>query len=172
MFERGEFGPDSTALVYQSLLFWALALIPHCALEVVNRIFYAQKDTTTPLLGATLGLLIHAALAGALYQLLAAGGLALTNGIATAGEVLFLLVIAHRQLSGVEAGALLHTLGRTLLAAGLMGGAVLALSAALSGLSPLLLAATGGLLGVLVYIGAGLLLGVEEIRLLPQLVRR
>jgi hypothetical protein len=39
-------------------------------------------------------------------------------------------------------------------------------------LSPLFVAAGGGILGVVVYLGAGLLLGVEEIRLVPRLVGR
>ena len=172
MFERGEFGPDSTAAVYQSLQFWALALVGHCALEVVNRLFYAQKDTTTPLLGALVGMIINLALAVALYQVLDAGGLALSNGVAVTVEVLILLVIAHWRMAGVEVGPMLSTLARTLLAAGAMGAVMLIFTTLWPTLPPLFIALGGGVLGLIVYIVAGLLLGVEEIRMVPRLVGR
>lgn len=172
MFERGEFGPDSTAAVYQSLQFWALALVAHCALEVTNRLFYAQKDTTTPLLGALVGMLVNIGLAVLLYRVLDAGGLALSNGVAVTVEVLILLAIAHRRMAGVESSSLLNTLLRTLLAAGAMGGAILGFILLWPALPPLFIIAGGAMLGGMVYIAAGLLLGLEEIRLVPRLVGR
>lgn len=172
MFERGEFGPDSTAAVYQSLQFWALALVAHCALEVVNRLFYAQKDTTTPLVGAVIGMLVNGGLALLLYRVLDAGGLALSNAVAVTIEVLVLLAIANQRMAGVEVRPLLSTLARTTLAAGAMGAAILAFITFVPALSPLLVAAAGGILGVLVYIVAGLLLGLEELRAVPRLIRR
>ncbi|GAB4440643.1 MAG: murein biosynthesis integral membrane protein MurJ [Anaerolineae bacterium] len=172
LFERGEFGPDSTAAVYQALFFWAIALVAHSALEVVNRVFYAQKDTVTPLLSSVVSMVINLALALALYQPLRAGGLALSNGVAVSVEVLIMLVIAHRRLGGVQAGAMLNTLLRAGLASLVMGAAIFAFTTAAPGLHPALTAAIGGALGVAVYVGAGLLLGVQEIRWLPRLVGR
>jgi putative peptidoglycan lipid II flippase len=152
MFERGEFGPESSAAVYQSLQFWALALIAHSALEVVNRVFYAQKDTITPLLSSLASMVINLGLALALYRPLLAGGLALSNAVAVTVEVLIMLVIAHRRLGGVHAGSLFTTLGRTSLAAGLMAAVILAFTTLAPTLSPLFVAAGGGLLGGLVYL--------------------
>jgi putative peptidoglycan lipid II flippase len=149
-----------------------LALIAHCALEVVNRVFYAQKDTITPLLSSLVSMVINLLLALALYRSLLAGGLALSNGVAVTVEVLIMLVIAHRRLGGVYAGSILNTLIRTLLAAGAMGLVILAFTAFAPNLSPLLVAAIGGALGISVYLVTGLLLQVEEIRLIPRLVGR
>ncbi len=170
LFERGQFGPDSTAVVYQSLQFWALALVAHSALEVVNRLFYAQKDTTTPLVTAVVGMVVNLGLAVTLYRPLHAGGLALSNGVAVTVEVLLLLTIAHRRMAGVEAGSMLSTLVRALLAAGAMGTSVVAFTTLFPSLSPIFITVGGGALGLSVYLVAGLLLGVEEIRLLPRVV--
>ncbi len=172
MFERGEFDAQSTAAVYQSLQFWALALVGHSALEVVNRVFYAQKDTITPLLSSIVSMFINIGLAFVLYQLLLAGGLALSNAIAVTVEVLIMLVIAHRRLGGVEAGSIANTLIRSTLAALIMGASILLFINIIPDVSPLFIAAGGGMLGVVVYVGAGLLLKVEEIRWLPKLVGR
>jgi putative peptidoglycan lipid II flippase len=172
MFERGEFGPESTAAVYQSLQFWALALIAHSALEIVNRVFYAQKDTVTPLLSSVVGMVINLGLALLLYQSLQAGGLALSNAVAVTIEVLIMLVIANRRMAGVEAGSMVSTFIRTLLAAVIMGVAVLSFTSLLPTLSPILIIAGGGALGLGVYLLVGMLFGVEEIRLVPRLVGR
>ena len=117
-------------------------------------------------------MMINLGLAYTLYTSMQAGGLALSNGIAVTVEVLIMLVIAHRRMAGVEARSLLNTLGRTLLAARAMGVAVLAFIALLPGLSPIFVAAGGGILGVAVYVGIGLLLQVDEIRMIPRLVGR
>lgn len=176
MFERGEFGPDSTAAVYQSLQFWAIALVAHCIMEVVNRFFYAQKDTTTPLISSTLSMFLNLGLAVLLYRRLDAGGLALSNGLAVSLEILFLLAIAYRQVRPVSLAPLGNTLGRSLLAALVMGLAVglftFIISTQLPAVSPLILVSGGGLLGLLVYPLAGWLLGVDEIRWLPRLARQ
>lgn len=172
MFERGEFGPESTAAVYQALHFWALALVAHAALEVVNRLFYAQKDTTTPLVGAVVGMVVNLALATTLYRVLDAGGLALANGAAVTVEVLLLLMIAHWRLGSVEAASILSTLGRSLAAALTMGAAVLAFFAVLPSFHPAVGVLGGGLLGLVTYLAVGLLLGVQEIRLVPRLMGR
>lgn len=172
MFERGEFGPESTAAVYQTLQFWAVALVAHAALEVVNRLFYAQKDTITPLVGAVAGLGVNLGLALALYRALDAGGLALANGVAVTVEVLLLLVIAHWRLGGVEAASMISTLGRSLVAAVTMGAAVLAFFTLLPPFHPVVGVIGGGLLGLATYVAVGLLLGVREIRLVPRLVGR
>jgi peptidoglycan biosynthesis protein MviN/MurJ (putative lipid II flippase) len=117
-------------------------------------------------------MIINLVLALALYQSLGAGGLALSNGVAVTVEVLIMLVIAHQRMAGVEAGSILRTLLLTLLAAGVMGVAVITFVYSLPNPSPLLVAAGGGLVGVMVYLGAGLLLGLEEIRWMPRLVGR
>jgi putative peptidoglycan lipid II flippase len=170
MFERGEFGPDSTAAVYQSLQFWALALIAHSALEVVNRLFYAQKDTITPFLSSVVSMGVNLGVALAVYQTLRVGGLALSNGIAVTVEVLIMLVIAHWRMAGIEARSMINTLVRTLLAAGAMGLTIIVFTASLPTLQPIFVAIGGGALGLTVYMIAGLLLGVEEIYLASRLV--
>jgi putative peptidoglycan lipid II flippase len=173
MFERGEFGPDSTATVFWALQFWSLALIGHSLLEVVNRTFYAQKDTVTPLLTSLVSMGINLGLAWLLYQtILGVGGLALSNGVAVTVEVLIMLFIANRRLHGIEAKNIMNTLIRTLLAAGAMGLAVLSFIFFFGQIPPVLIIAVGGALGLTVYLGTGWLLRIEEIRLLPRLIGR
>jgi putative peptidoglycan lipid II flippase len=172
MFERGEFGPDSTEAVNRALQFWALALVGHSALEVVNRFFYAQKDAVTPLWGALVGMVINLTLAVGLYRPLDAGGLALANAVAVTVEVLILLIIANRRMGGIESGSMVNTLLRALLAATGMALGVWGFLNFAPDLPPLGAAVIGGGLGLLIYLIAGLALGLEEICWLPRLVGR
>lgn len=172
LFQRGEFDQAATLAVYGALRFWALALLGHAALEVVNRTFYAQKDTVTPLYAAAVAMVINLALALLLYRPLDAGGLALSNAVAVSGEVLLLLLIAHRRLAGVEAGRMAATLGRAILAAAVMSAAIFAFRLVLPQAGPLLYGFGGGLIGLAAYIAAGLLLRIEEFQLMPQLAWR
>ncbi len=171
MFERGEFGPDSTAAVSWALQFWALALIGHSLLEVVNRTFYAQKDTVTPLLTSLVSMGINLGLALLLYQtVLGVGGLALSNGVAVTVEVLIMLFIANRRLHGVEGRKIIDTLVRTVLAAGAMGLTVRAVTFMVGPDQPFITIIVGGTLGLAFYLGAAWLLRLEEIRMLPRLI--
>jgi putative peptidoglycan lipid II flippase len=171
LFERGEFGPDSTAAVYQSLAFWAVALVAHSALEVVNRVFYAQKDTITPLLSSVVSMFINLGLAILLVQPLRAGGLALSNGLAVTVEVLIMLVIAQRRLEGIQSRDLLNTFIRAMLASIAMGVVIVGFTAATPHMHPMIIVGIGGMLGIGTYMGIGLTLRLEEIHFLFQLLR-
>jgi putative peptidoglycan lipid II flippase len=172
LFQRGEFDAAATQAVYQALRFWALALVGHAALEIANRTFYAQKDTLTPLYTAMAAMIVNLILALLLYRPLNAGGLALANAVAVSIEVLLLLLVAHRRLAGVEAGRLAASLARSGLAALVMGAAILGFGRVLPQASPLLLGFGGGVVGLAAYVLAGLVLGIEEIRLVPHLTWR
>jgi putative peptidoglycan lipid II flippase len=123
----------------------------------------------TPLLIAAGSAGVNIVLGVLLMGPLGHGGLALANSLAVSAEVLTLLFILRRRLGGVEGRQTLNGLGRVLVATLLMGlviSGVLALGQR-AGAGALWMVAAGGMAGVLGYIGAGLLLGVQALRRLP-----
>jgi putative peptidoglycan lipid II flippase len=102
------------------------------------------------------------------------GGLALANSLAVSAEVVTLLLVLRTRLGGVDGRAMLNTLGKVLLMAGLMAVAVLAALAlgGRAGLGALPLLAAGVLVGGLVYIAAGLLLRLQALRWAFDALRR
>ncbi len=48
LYQRGEFGPESTAIVAWALLWYAAGLVGHSVVEIISRAFYALHDTKTP----------------------------------------------------------------------------------------------------------------------------
>jgi putative peptidoglycan lipid II flippase len=169
LYQRGAFDASATEAVYFALRFYALGLVGHTCLELAARAFFARKDTITPLLVATGSAAVNIGLAVLLMSPMGYGGLALANSLAVSAEVLVLLFILRRRLGGVEGRETLQALGRVALASLVMAGAVIGVLALQSqaGAGALGRVAAGGIAGVLAYIMAGLLLGVQPLQRLP-----
>jgi putative peptidoglycan lipid II flippase len=168
--QRGAFDAEATTRVVQALHFLALGLIGHSALEVVSRMFYAQRDMWTPFWAALLGLLVNLGVGWLLLTELSQGAIALGNSVGVCAQVLLLLGVARVRLGGFEDArttrSLLRTLGATALMTGLIGGAGWVLPSfgrLLDTVVRLVLGGGGYLLGAL-------LLNSEEISALPGLL--
>jgi len=169
-FQRGAFDAAATDRVAWALQFFALGLVTHSALEVVSRMFFAQRDMWTPLGAALAGLALNAGLGWALLPLLAHGGIALSNALGAGLQVAILLWVAQRRSGGIGARALGASLARTGLASALMGMAVFGFRALVPGAGLLGTSAGGLAVGAVTYLLAALLLGSEEVRELPDLL--
>lgn len=173
LFEGGEFTAQSTELVFYALQFYVVVLISQSMLEVVVRAFAAQQDTLTPLIVSffTTALNIGLAIWLSRPERLAHGGLALANGIAVGIESIVGLTILHIRWRGVDARRILVDAGKAALAAGAMAGAIVAFKLAFDP-GVLVTLVGGGAIGVGVYFGLALLLGIQEVRTLPLAVLR
>lgn len=166
LFERGEFTAESTELVYYALRFYALTMISLSMLDVVVRAFAAQEDTLTPLIVSFFTTALNVGLAFWLAGPFLHGGPPLANGIAVGIESLTGLVILHLRWGSVDARRILLDTGKAVIAAGGMAAAVIGVRLLLDP-APLLMLVLGGGLGVLVYFGLALLLGIQEVRTVP-----
>jgi putative peptidoglycan lipid II flippase len=174
LYQRGQFDAAATDAVYQALRFYALGLVGHACLEVAARAFFAQQDTITPLLIAAGSAALNIALGLILMGPLGHSGLALANSIAISLEVLVLLYILRRRWGGVEGRRMLTLFLRAALASAVMGAVVLGVLALgeSAGWSVLVLAAVGAAAGGAVYVGLGLLIGVDALRWPLHALRR
>jgi len=83
LFERGAFTRETTDAVAFALLFYAMGVFAFAAVKLAATVFYAQKDTKTPVIVATVALVSNVILNIILMQFLAHGGLALASSIAS-----------------------------------------------------------------------------------------
>lgn len=182
LLETGRFDQSAADATLLALQMFALGLVGQVTLEIVARLFYAQKNTLTPLYLATLAMVVNIALAYLLVIPMAQAGLALANSVAVTLEVLIGLWLLRRQLGGIGERELAGTLGRSGLAAAAMGVAIyvtlLLLPESIGGgiggsfVQGLIRAGIGGLVGGAVYLAAGLALGIDELRLGLGMVTR
>jgi putative peptidoglycan lipid II flippase len=176
LYQRGQFTAESTELVAWALLWYAVGLVGHSVVEVLARAFYALQDTRTPVTigAAAMGLNIgFSLLFTRLFTVLGwmpHGGLALANSLATALEMVGLLLLLRRRLSGISGKSIGDALWKAALGTLAMALVVWFVDNRLGSAGMALRAAAGMAGGALVYLGVLVLLRVGEIRSLSTAV--
>jgi putative peptidoglycan lipid II flippase len=177
LFRGGQFGAASADAVFAAMSGFAVGLVGYAAVEVAARGFFARRDTKTPLVVSVVGLVFMVVCSLALRGPLGHGGLALASSLGIVVEFALLLWLTDDTVGGLDKRRLFGTGWRAALAAAIMG-------AALSGwkvwwpysdsdLFCLAVFLSGGVvLGAVVYLAAGWILGMEEVRALGHLVAR
>ncbi|NIN70063.1 MAG: murein biosynthesis integral membrane protein MurJ [Anaerolineae bacterium] len=170
LLERGRFDPSSTAAVAWALQFYALGLCAHSALEIVTRAFYSVHDTRTPVAIGVCAMALNITLSVLLIGPLVHGGLALANSVATVIETTVLLVILRGRLRGVDGHDLLSSVGKTGLAAIVMGLGVSWYAAWTAGAHVLVRGGGSIALGAALFLGVSFGLRSQELGILRGLL--
>ncbi|MGC4192448.1 MAG: murein biosynthesis integral membrane protein MurJ [Thermomicrobiales bacterium] len=101
IYERGNFGPADTALVIAPLAFFAIGLVGYGLTEIVTRVFYATRDTRTPVITTILTVGLNIVLCGLFVHSLGAAGLALALSLTTASEAVILLLFLRHRIGSI-----------------------------------------------------------------------
>lgn len=128
LFQRGEWTSADTSATAWALVFYAVGLMGHAALEILARTYYALHDTWTPVIVGGAAMLLNVVFSLLFVQLFEAlgadtfshgpyAGLALANSLATALESLTLWVWLRRKIPSLNPRPVLQTASRTGLAA-------------------------------------------------------
>lgn len=172
LFERGRFDPQSSELVAWALLWYAVGLVGHSIVEVVSRAFYALQDTKTPVLVGAGAMSMNVALSlafSALFQKVGwmpHGGLALANSLATALEMIGLIVLMRARLNGLDGRAMIKGSAQALVGTTIMALALAGWLSWAAGKTVWVLGGGGVVIGGVVYAIAIILIGVHEARVL------
>ncbi len=177
IYERGEFTADSTRLVAWALLWYGVGMVGHAMVEILARAFYALHDTKTPVLIGIAAMSLNVFFSyifSAMFLrkgLMPHGGLALANTLATALEMVGLILIMQKRMGGLNGKLIRSGLGKALTSGALMTGAILGWIVLASGYSIWLLGLGGILIGIVVYTAVLGVLKTAELKGLYQAVR-
>ena len=124
LFQRGAFSARSTSMTAYAMSFHLIGLV-HIALgRIFVPVFYAFKDTRTPVWTAFIAMVVNVALCYALTDPLAHGGIALANTASALVQTTLLAVLLRRHTGPLTDRAtpssLLRTAGATVAAAGVI----------------------------------------------------
>jgi putative peptidoglycan lipid II flippase len=174
LLERGAFTGGDSELVADTLLAFAVGLVPFSVYLFALRVYYALEDTRTPFLLNGFENAVNIALAIPLFAWIGVPGLALSFALAYAVAAVATLAALRRRLGRLDGRRLGSTFGR--LALGAVAAAVAAwLVARAVGYGSTGEAAAaligGAAVGGAVYVGALVLLRVSELGLLRGLRR-
>ncbi|MFN2450542.1 MAG: murein biosynthesis integral membrane protein MurJ [Candidatus Baltobacteraceae bacterium] len=176
LFERGSFGPSSTALCAGLLPFAAVGLIALAANVVLTRCAFACNETSWTVTLSVAAVLLNVFLSIEWLPTLGARGLLLANSISQTAQALALIFLLQRLVSKtIDWRALMESAGKIVLCSIVMV-AVLHWIAALGAHPAATLAARGWYLfgqigiGSLAFLAAARALNVDELFIIVRLV--
>lgn len=178
LYQHGEFTAHSTELVAWALLWYAAGLVGHSMVEVLSRAFYALHNTKTPVIIGALAMILNI-----IFSLTFSvwftqigwqphGGLALANSLATALEMVGLLVLLRHRLVRMEGKWILQIVWQALAGAVVMALVLWGWLVLTAHTSVWITAPFGILLGGAAYLLVIWLLKVPELNTLVSALRR
>jgi len=117
LFERGEFGPDSTGRATLALAFLAPGLVAYSMVNILARAFFALGDTTTPMKISVFCLVANLLLTLAFIFPMQQAGLGLANTISSWINVWLLHRALKKKLSKLDLDEFHRSVAPTALAA-------------------------------------------------------
>jgi putative peptidoglycan lipid II flippase len=174
LLERGAFTGGDSELVANTLLAFAVGLVPFSVYLFSLRVYYAMEDTRTPFLLNAFENAVNIALAIPLFAWIGVPGLALAFALAYAFAAITTMAALRRRLGRLDGSRLAGTFGRlggaALVAAGAAWLVAQVIGYGSTGDATVALVA-GAATGALVYLGMLLVLRVSELGMLRALRR-
>ena len=90
LFQRGAFDAESTNMTYNALRLYSLGLAAMGVRDVITRVFYSLSDTKTPMINASIALVMNIVMNLILIKPLGYKGLAISTSIASIVTVMLL----------------------------------------------------------------------------------
>jgi putative peptidoglycan lipid II flippase len=112
LLQRGAFTTESTHLTAWALSLYALGLVGHAVVEITARMFYALRNTKTPVLVGITAMTLNIVLSIVLMNVFERlgwpphAGLALANSLAATAEMVILLGLLQKPLGYKQTGVL------------------------------------------------------------------
>ncbi len=132
LFKRGAFNADAVQLTACALLYYTVGLWAFAAVRIVVSTFYALQDTATPAMMAVVSIFANIILGVILMQFLGHGGLALSTSLASAINLILLIIVMRKKLGNFEWQNIAMATGKTILCSAVMGGVVWGMTVSLN----------------------------------------
>ena len=173
LLQRGAFSAGDASVVADTLVMFAVGLLPFSMYLFAMRAFYARHDTFTPFWINCVENAVNIGLAFPLYAWLGIPGLALAFALAYFVGAALALFVLHDRLGGIEGRRIATTIGKALVAGAAVAGSSWAISELIgwsSTLTAFVACVVGVVVGGIVYLGLLALLRVEELTTLTALI--
>ncbi len=121
IYQSGSFDATSTDLVAAPLAWFAIGLVGYALTEILTRVFYATRDTRTPVVTGVLTVIANLLLCALLSGSLGHAGLALALSVTTGAEAVILWLFLRQRAGGVVGRDFVPWLAKVVLATAGMG---------------------------------------------------
>jgi len=123
LFDITGFAPESIALAGRVLMFFSISLFSQSIVNVLNRAYYAAKDTITPLIAGIIAIVLNFTLSLTFIKTtnLGVAGMALSYSLVSIVNAFLLLTILNKKMNGMYLKSLLKFLFKIFPASFIMG---------------------------------------------------
>lgn len=121
LFGRGAFTAEAITMTGNALFYYSIGMIAFGLRNVLSRAFYALQDSKTPMINATIGVVLNIALNIILSRYMGIGGLALATSISAIVAVVLLFTSLRRKIGGLGLSNLVKSFTKIGLASVIMG---------------------------------------------------
>ena len=178
LYGGGAFDEFSVNITSQALVWVSLGLVGYGLQNILSRAYFAQQNGRTPLIAGGISILANIVGCMLLTEPLGVTGLAISSAISSTLYALLLIIPLQRQGQGVLDGGFARDGAKMLVSTVGMAAVVLAVRFGLEGLLPqgkigeLVLLGLCALLGVAVYFLLTTLTGLDEAKMVWDMVKR
>lgn len=121
VFGRGKFDAEAISLTASALTFYSIGLLGLGLREVITRVFYAFKDTKSPMINASVGVGLNIVLNIVLSKFMGLDGLALATSISILFTALLLMISLRKKIGAFGIKKLIFDLTKISFAGIIMG---------------------------------------------------
>lgn len=170
LFERGKFTPDATQATAQAVLYYALGLFSFTGVRIVTPVFYALKDTRTPVKCGVIAVLLNITGNLLLMGPMKHGGLALATSISSTCNLLLLIWLLRKRLGRIGLVSLFRSMRKVAAASGVMAICCLPFITQATHSPVMFVGVMAG--GAVIFFGSSLLLKSAELLFLKEMLRK
>lgn len=121
LFQRGVFDSTATTMTSISLIFYSIGMLAFGLREILGKVFYALKDTKTPMLNGALSMIINIILNLTLVKYMEYAGLALATSLSAIICIILLFRSLDKKIEYFDQNKINITIFKSLLSALIMG---------------------------------------------------
>ncbi|WP_050606728.1 murein biosynthesis integral membrane protein MurJ [Clostridium niameyense] len=121
IFKRGAFTENAAKLTAETLLLYTPAMVAYGVRDILNKAFYAIKDTKTPMINSFIGILINIVINIFILKFMGVSGLSLATTLSAIVITIMMCIDLSKKLNGMDFRSILISLIKIIIASILMG---------------------------------------------------
>lgn len=172
VYQRGQFGAESTQTTAIALKFFALGMLGFGMQNILSRGFYAIQDGKTPLITGAVSIVSNLILSIVLVKYMQIGGLALASSISSLLSGIMLLIPMQKKLKTIVTKIVIMDIIKMMFSALAMAVIVFCSKSFLINLNQIVMIAISVVLGVCVYMILTFIMGLEETKIVFKFIKK
>lgn len=169
---RGSFGEEAVVLTSSALMFYGLSYMFTGIKEVTTKVFYAYKDTKTPMINSIISVGLNIIFSIILSRFMGVAGIALGTTLATVIATFIFLRSIKRKIPELSFGDFKNTFYKIIISSGVTTISVILFKFISRDLSSLIRFVLVTAIGFTIYIGILYILKCNELQLIIQFVKQ